>query len=107
MTKAGIKKEDYRVITPYWWSRLVQSGVIYRNDPMDEAGSILLPINEWKMLMPKKFDYNIMTLGYPSSTDTNRILRLGHKGIEIRTGNPEWGAEEGKLYFVIKHGDIL
>lgn len=29
------------------------------------------------------------------------------KGIEIRTGNPEWGAEPNKVYFVIKHGIIL
>lgn len=28
-------------------------------------------------------------------------------GIEIRTGNPEWGAEPGKLYFVIKHGIVI
>ena len=55
----------------------------------------------------KKFDCNIMTLGYPKSTDTKRILRLDHKGIEIRTGNPEWGAEPNKLYFVIMHGAIL
>lgn len=45
-----------------------------------------------------------MTLGYPKSTDTERIIKFEHAGIEIRTGNPEWGAEPGKLYFVIKHG---
>jgi len=48
-----------------------------------------------------------MTLGYPKSNDTERILKLEHKGIEIRTGNPDWGAEPDKLYFVIKHGKIL
>ncbi|MBV2197052.1 MAG: hypothetical protein KUL78_11195 [Flavobacterium sp.] len=55
----------------------------------------------------KKFDTNTMTLGYPKSTDSKRILKLEHKGIEIRKGNPEWGAEPDKLYFVIKHGKIL
>ena len=30
-----------------------------------------------------------------------------HIKIEIRTGNPEWGAEPNKLYFVIMHGAIL
>lgn len=54
-----------------------------------------------------EFDCNVMTLGYPKSTDTDKILKLEHKGIEIRTGNPEWGAEPNKLYFVIMHGDIL
>jgi len=48
-----------------------------------------------------------MTLGYPKSTDSERILKLEHKGIEIRDGNLEWGAEPNKLYFVILHGDIL
>jgi len=48
-----------------------------------------------------------MTLGYPKSTDTERILNLEHKGIEIRTGNPEWGAELNKKYFVILHGEFL
>jgi len=48
-----------------------------------------------------------MTLGYPKSTDLSRILKLQHKGIEIREGNAEWGAEKGKLYFVIMHGKVI
>ncbi len=55
----------------------------------------------------KKFTTNTMTLGYPKSTDTDRILKFEHAGIEIRTGNPEWGAEPNKLYFVIKHGELI
>ncbi|MDV3537947.1 hypothetical protein CMU94_02270 [Elizabethkingia anophelis] len=55
----------------------------------------------------KNFKINTMTLGYPKSGDKERTLKLEHLGIEIRTGNPEWGAESGKLYFVIKHGKIL
>jgi len=47
---------------------------------------------------------NIITLGYPKSTDTSRIIQFEHAGIEIRTGKLEWGAVEGKLYFVIKNG---
>lgn len=54
-----------------------------------------------------KTDTNTMTLSYPKSTDFERVLKLEHKGIEIRTGNPEWGAEPNKLYFVIKHGRFL
>lgn len=55
----------------------------------------------------KPFTQNTMTLGYPKAGDPERTLILEHKGIEIRTGNPEWGAEEGKMYFVIKHGQII
>ena len=50
---------------------------------------------------------NTMTLGYPKSNDSERILKLEHKGIEIGYGKPEWGAEPNKLYFIIKHGAIL
>lgn len=48
-----------------------------------------------------------MALGYPKSTDTERILKLDHEGIEIRTGNPDWGAVPNRLYFVIKHGKVI
>ena len=115
MTKSGIKTEDYREITPYWCSRLLLS---FRGDKMS--------VNWWKYKDEtsqgtpseikenielftnfRRFDINTITLGYPKSTDNCRILKLEHKGIEIRTGNPEWGAEPGKLYFVIKHKGLL
>jgi hypothetical protein len=90
VTKAGIKTEDYRDINDYWIKRLVK-------DP-------IYPLDKCEF---KHFDINTMTLGYPKSTDTSRIAKFKHAGIEIRTGNPEWGAEPNKLYFVIKHGDRL
>lgn len=117
MTKAGIKNEDYREINEYWCSRLLE---------LDEETEYLIWVELIEDLANptrrhedvyqclsffgarfKKFDTNIMTLGYPKATDTERILKLEHKGIEIRTGNPEWGAEPNKLYFVIKHGNII
>lgn len=107
MTKSGIKTEDYREITPYWAKRLV--GVWKWNKY--EFG--LFPtlkdsfMSNHQILSFKNFNTNIMTLGYPKSTDTDRILRLEHKGIEIGYGNPEWGAEPNKYYFIIKHGKQL
>jgi len=98
MTKAGIKKEDYREITKHWISRLTKGksfSVVHNEDGIEID------------VVFKKFDFNIMTLGYPKSGDTERILKLQHAGIEIRNGNPEWGAEPGKLYFVIKHGEVI
>lgn len=55
----------------------------------------------------KKCFVNVMTLGYPKASDSKRILKLEHNGIEISTGKKEWGAEPNKLYFVIKHGKII
>lgn len=106
MTKAGIKTEDYREINSYWIKRLT-------SDFSWDMGKYTLKLNEQKDVLnkgsmnPKEFICNTMTLGYPSKNNTERILKLEHKGIEIRTGNPEWGAEPNKLYFVIKHGELI
>ena len=117
MTKSGIKTEDYREITPYWIKRLISTVTLYGGRyesmvdlPVKECSISrinLLHVNSDvidKDVKFKTFTENIMTLGYPKSTDTERILKFEHAGIEIRTGKPEWGAEPGKLYFVIKHG---
>lgn len=107
MTKAGIKTEDYREITPYWAKRLVGIWKYEGN------GKGVFPtiqdsfMSQHSIIGFKLFATNTMTLGYPKSTDTERILIFEHAGIEIRTGNPEWGAEPNKLYFVIKHGKRL
>ena len=109
LTKSGIKTEDYREITPYWAKRFLK------------YNCKVMSTNFWASLLIGKefiemffedisfvnFDSNIMTLGYPKSTDTDRILKFEHKGIEIGYGNPEWGAEPNKLYFIIKHGAII
>jgi len=118
MTKAGIKKEDYREINTYWVKRLTQYDKNkYQGFTLDESVNFLLSeesktfrlTHAWipDFCVPKLFTNNIMTLGYPSNENKERILKIEHKGIEIRTGNPEWGAEPNKLYFVIKHGKIL
>jgi hypothetical protein len=113
MTKAGIKTEDYREIKEYWFKRLVfQYKKVFQYCTGHNWESCQCREEYIKLIVQKKlsmigfnpYNVNVMTLGYPKSTDTNRILKLEHKGIEIRTGNPEWGAEPNKLYFVIKHG---
>ena len=80
------------VITPYWIKRLVYEG--FR---LEKGLNHTLLIND-RWYAPKPFTENTMTLGYPSKCDSERILKLEHKGIEIREGNPEWGAEPGKIY---------
>lgn len=104
MTKSGIKTEDYRELNDYWLKRLVNNCSCLENVLIVELSE---KINNCVLGGFKKFTQNTITSGYPKSGDTERILKLEHKGIEIRTGNPEWGAEPGKLYFVIKHGVII
>jgi len=111
MTKAGIKTEDYRELNEYWFKRLVfDYKIVFKyctgynwDDEMYRAEGIsYIAKAKRSMIGFVSFDFNVMTLGYPKSTDTDRILKIEHKGIEIRAGNPEWGAVPGKLYFVIK-----
>ena len=126
MTKTGIKTEDYREITPYWVKRFMNyqngnfSDITLENvyelcndlkrctglEEFGEGTDIDYEIDNWYLSF-KNFTTNTMTLGYPKSSDTERILKFEHAGIEIRTGNPEWGAEPNKLYFVIKHGNRI
>ena len=109
LTKSGIKTEDYREITPYWAKRFLK----YNGKVMSTNfwASLLIGKEFIEMFFEDisfvNFNSNIMTLGYPKSTDTDRILKFEHKGIEIGYGNPEWGAEPNKLYFIIKHGAII
>jgi hypothetical protein len=107
MTKSGIKTEDYRELNDYWFNRLVDSIYDEKGRYNKKTSFFLYDRLDYFRFVFKHFNYNTMTLGYPKSTDTERIIKLEHKGIEIRTGNPEWGAEPNKLYFVIKHGNII
>ena len=111
MTKSGIKTEDYREITPYWVKRLTccDTDLYLAVQELKKGEKNINRNDAWlpNFYFPKKFNQNTMTLGYPKSSDTERIIKFEHAGIEIRTGNPEWGAEPNKLYFVIKHGKRL
>ena len=104
MTAAGIKTEDYREINTYWIQRL---SPVFSWD----INKYPLKLNEYQDVLnkgsmkPKPFDHNIMTLGYPSHDQKERIIKFKHAGIEIGYGNPEWGAEPNKLYFIVKHGE--
>lgn len=113
MTKAGIKTEDYREITPYWCNRFLlfdrkeRSKQWWINEFFDIGTPEEIAENLILFCGFKKITTNTMTLGYPKSGDKDRIIKFEHAGIEIRTGNPNWGAEPNKLYFVIKHGQII
>lgn len=120
-----IKTEDYRLINPYWVKRLLTyqkkslSKELTEKEilelcedlnnvcvSLDFTESLEYVMDNWYLSF-KPFKTNTITLGYPKKGDLSRITQFKHAGIEIRTGNPEWGAEPDKLYFVIKHGKKL
>lgn len=98
MIKSGEKKEEYREIKPYWAKRLSTElplsfvvGGQFRNRHTG-ANHVV-----------KHFDTVTFSLGY------NPATRIVYEclGIEIRGGNPEWGASPGVDYFVIELGERL
>lgn len=114
MTKPDGKTEDYREINEYWLKRLFEKTEFAVTKPelikmgLLEVINNKMQVNELYDYMGwgvKTFDKNIMTLGYPKRNDFDRIKIFYHEGIEIATGREEWGAEQNKLYFVIKHGE--
>jgi|SRR5690606_137427 len=105
MSDSGEKKEEYREIKQYWWKRLVQCGQCYAYPEIYEWDSdTLLPVDQWKMLLPKNFDAVTATNGYGKQRPS---WTRKFEGIEIREGRTEWGAEPGKIYFVIKLGEKI
>ena len=115
MTGAGVKQEDYRQVTPYWFARLVfDHKKVFRFFTGKYWGNVS---DEYKLeavqyichkhssrLGFKPFRANYMANGYSKTRPT---MLLAHNGIEIREGVKAWGAEEGVKYFVIKHGALM
>lgn len=88
MILSGDKKEEYREIKPYWIGRLSDIPKGYSN--WDEGIKY----------------FNTITLKNGYASDAPEMV-IECKGIQIREGNPNWGAEEGKKYFVLSLGEIL
>lgn len=85
MIRSGEKKEEYREVTSYWETRLV-------NFIFDQ-------LFEWK-------DFDSITFSNGYSKD-RRQFEIELCGIYIREGKTEWGAEKGKEYFVLELGNII
>lgn len=85
LIKSGGKLEEYREYNQYWFSRFIVKEYVF---------------NDW---LHVRIDYTdlVFTLGYPKKDDISRRLRFKNPRIQIRTGKTEWGAEPGKIYFVI------
>ncbi len=86
MIKSGEKKEEYREVTNHWHKRLCNGAL-----NIFDIGY-------------KEFDTVTFTNGY---SPISPRIEIEFKGITVRTGKQEWGAESGKKYFVIKLGKIL
>lgn len=106
MIKAGIKKEEYRIINSYWIKRLLKcterdlDAVWGRHLALSNPTKFLnhfLERNDWLKL----FDQLVFTLGYPKADDAERRLVFKNPKVRIGQGVLKWGAAAGVNYFVI------
>lgn len=88
MIIARAKPEEYREISPYYKSRFKSIFDMY-------------PYS----CIPTGFDKQQLMLrnGYSRKSPSCVITA----SLDIKTGNPEWGAEKGKEYFVLKIHDVV
>ena len=89
MIASGEKTEEYRELKAYWWNRL--SRVVETEDHYTYREII-------------HYDRVTFHLGYAKNRPS---MAFAIKEITIRPGRTEWGAENGKNYFVIKLGERL
>lgn len=94
MIASGEKKEEYRDIVDHWYARLMNYDLVSRSNYFAFR----------KHTSFKHFDAVIFQHGYGKDAPRVTVKCLG---IETGRGKPEWGAELGKEYFVIKLGDII
>lgn len=87
MILSGEKKEEYREIKPYYKSRFAK---IFEMHPYS--------------YIPTGLDIHeiIFRNGYRSDSPS----LIASCRLDIKQGKPEWGAEEGKEYYVLKICDI-
>ena len=96
MIEQGIKKEEYRETKQYWQKRLCSN----YGDEM--CRRCIAYCERACHYVTSPFNRVCFHFGY-----TNRTMTFKIEDIHIGKGNPYWGAEEGKQYFVIKLGERL
>ena len=115
MIASGIKKEEYRDVTPYWAKRLLDVGLCQHLKRNNIVGwyitekRYLGDLNSWLRLMIEQKDFAFRNfenvcfhLGYTNTTMTFKINK-----IVIDRGRGYWGAEPNREYFVIKLGERI
>ena len=85
MILSGEKKEEYREIKPYYMTRFSNVGLLN----MDLESLNYVETGNERQIMFRN--------GYSSNSPSF----VANCTMHVSTGNPEWGAEPGKKYFVL------
>ena len=92
MILSGEKKEEYRELKPYYEKRFIKATMldVYENDEG-------FNFNEQIIKCPSS-----MTVAFRNGYRSDSPLIVCGCKVTIGTGNPDWGAEPGKKYYVLK-----
>lgn len=108
MIKSGEKLEEYREIKPYYTNKWIHPYDKRLPATLLNALGVQTIQNKFliedanKILAKPRYHTIHFSLGMPKhGTAPERHIEFKKPKIRIGTGKPEWGAEPGKLYFVI------
>lgn len=101
MVASGVKIEEYREIKPYWMQRLMRC---YAKGFRPCKYQMCASYDPMCNLIFEPFTKVEFTNGYGKHRPR---ITLEYKGIDTGIGNPDWGAENGREYFVIKLGEEI
>ena len=123
LTIEGIKKEEYRDITPFWATRLLcmkngdNLSKCYSKDNIEwicwslrcfqalEYNSIEEVLDKLNIKF-KEYQNTDFRNGYISLDKVRRFI-IQNKGTSIGIGKEEWGFMGDNPMFIIHHGDVL
>jgi len=123
LTVQGIKKEEYRDITPFWAKRLLSMengdslSKCYSKDNIEwicwslrcfqelDYNSIEEVLDKLNLKF-KEYHYTDFRNGYISLDKVRRFI-IENKGTSIGIGREEWGFIGKTPKFVIHHGNII
>ena len=123
LTLQGIKKEEYRDITPYWAKRLL---CMENGDNLTKCYSegtielLCISLQCWEDLEYnsiedildkfhikfKEYKDTDFRNGYKSLDKVRRFI-IENKGVTVGIGKEEWGFIGDKPMFIINHGEVL
>ena len=123
LTLQGIKKEEYRTITPYWAKRLLcmENGEsiskFYNESIIKRICSRLIDFKLYKynsikevlnvfQIKFKEYQNTDFRNGYKSLDKCPRFI-IENKGITIGKGKTEWGYVGDDNVFIIQHGEVI
>jgi len=110
MIESGVKTEEYREVTRYWGSRLIdnfeyrwkQLTGFYYSEDLNRRFHLELKMGIRENIRGfKPYTHVQFQRAYPKNPPR---MTKAIKSIRIGTGKPELGAEPNKLYFVIELG---